>query len=45
MEQKSRDYFVEKVNDLISAPSCCPEAKAAGQAWLDAVGTDKDERK
>ena len=42
MDQKARQYFTEKVNDLIAAPSCCPEAKAAGQAWLDAAGTDKE---
>ena len=42
MEQSVRDYFTEKVNDLIAAPSCCAEAKAAGQAWLDAAGTDKE---
>lgn len=32
----------EKVQEMISAPSCCAELKAAGQAWLDAVGTDKE---
>lgn len=42
MDQNSREYFIEKVNDLISAPSCCPEAKQAGQEWLDAVGTEKE---
>jgi len=42
MDQKAREYFTEKVNDLIAAPSCCPEAKAAGEAWLEAVGTDKE---
>lgn len=34
--------LLEKVRELIAAPSCCPEAKAAGQALLDAVGTDKE---
>lgn len=42
MNQNAREYFTEKVNDLISAPSCCPEAKQAGQDWLDAVGTEKE---
>ncbi|MCH5259164.1 MAG: hypothetical protein J1F18_05385 [Lachnospiraceae bacterium] len=32
----------DKVQEMISAPSCCAELKAAGQAWLDAVGTDKE---
>ncbi len=25
------------VKDMIAAPSCCPELKAAGQEWLDAA--------
>ena len=32
----------EKVLEMISATSCCAELKAAGQAWLDAEGTDKE---
>lgn len=32
----------EKVQEMISAPSCCADLKEAGQAWLDAVGTDKE---
>ena len=35
-------YVVEKTNDLMGAPSCSGEAKAAAQAWLDAVGTDRE---
>lgn len=31
-----------KVQEMIAAPSCCTELKAAGQAWLDAVGTEKE---
>lgn len=42
MEQNAREYFKEKVTDLVNAPSCCAEAKAAGQAWLDAAGTEKE---
>lgn len=34
--------LLEKVRELVAAPSCCPEAKAAGQALLDAAGTDKE---
>lgn len=29
------------VQKLIAAPSCCPEAKAAGEAYLAAYGTPK----
>lgn len=32
----------DKVQEMISASSCCAELRAAGQAWLDAVGTDKE---
>lgn len=33
---------IKKIQDMISAPSCCAELKAAGQAYLDAVGTEKE---
>ncbi len=42
MEQNAKDYIIEKVKGLISAPSCCAEAKEAGRNWLDALGTDKE---
>lgn len=42
MEQNLRDYISEKVKALINASTCCAEAKAAGQNWLDAIGTDKE---
>lgn len=32
----------EKVHEMITAPSCCAELREVGQAWLDAVGTDKE---
>ena len=42
MDNQTREYITEKVKDLIAAPSCCAEAKAAGQAWLDAAGTENE---
>ena len=39
MDQKVLDYIVEQTHVLMAAPSCCAEAKAAAQAWLDAIGT------
>ena len=42
MKDTVKGYVAQKVNELISAPSCCAEAKAAAQNWLDAVGTDKE---
>ena len=42
MEQSVREYVTEKVKDLISAPSRCAQAKAAGENWLKAAGTDQE---
>ncbi len=42
MDQNAKDYVTGKVKELMNAPSCCAEAKAACQAWLDAIGTDKE---
>ena len=42
MDQKILDYVVEKTHELINAPSCSSEAKSAAQAWLDAIGTEKE---
>ena len=30
--------MVEVVRRMMAAPSCCAEARAAGQRWLDALG-------
>ena len=45
MDAKVREYTEAKVKELIGAYSCCAEAKAAGQAWLDAAGTDQEAEK
>ena len=45
MDAKVREYTEAKVKELIRAYSCCAEAKAAGQAWLDAAGTDQEAEK
>ncbi len=42
MNKEVRDYVVEKTNELIQAFSCSREAKEAAQAWLAAVGTEKE---
>lgn len=42
MNQNVKDYVIQKVNELMSAPSCCADAKEAAQNWLDAIGTDKE---
>lgn len=42
MSQEVVSYVVEKSKELMNAPSCSKEAKDAAQAWLDAVGTEKE---
>jgi hypothetical protein len=42
MNKELEKYIVEKTHELIDAPSCCPEAKAAAKSWLDAAGTDNE---
>ncbi|WP_343209382.1 molecular chaperone Hsp90 [Anaerolentibacter hominis] len=42
MKKEVLDFVVEKTHDLMNAFSCSAEAKAAAQAWLDAVGTENE---
>lgn len=42
MNKNVLDYVVEKTNELIGASTCSEETRAAAQAWLDAVGTDRE---
>ena len=42
MDKEVLNYVVEKTHELINAPSCSSEAKAAAQDWLDVVGTEKE---
>lgn len=42
MDQKALEFTVEKARALIGAPTCSAEARAAAQAWLDAVGTERE---
>ena len=42
MDKDVLNYVVEKTHELMDAKSCCGEAKAAAQAFLDAVGTEKE---
>ncbi len=45
MNQTVKEFTIQKVNEFMKAPYCCEEAKAAGQAWLDALGTDEEAEK
>lgn len=42
MKKNVLDFTVEKTKELINAPTCSSETKEAAQAWLDAIGTDKE---
>lgn len=42
MDKHVLDFAVEKTHDLVNAPTCSSETKAAAQAWLDAVGTENE---
>lgn len=42
MDKKILDYVVGKTNELIDAPTCSKETRESAQAWLAAVGTEKE---
>lgn len=42
MDKEVLNFVVEKTQELISAPTCSSETKTAAQAWMDAVGTDRE---
>lgn len=42
MKQEVLTFAIEKTHELINAFSCSAETKAAAEAWLDAVGTEKE---
>lgn len=37
-----KEQIIEKVKEAIEAPSCCAGLKAAGEKYLEAVGTDAE---
>lgn len=42
MSQNVKEFVAQKARELMEAHSCCAEAKAAAQSWLDALGTEKE---
>ncbi len=40
MTTEIKEKLTAEVKNLMNVPSCCPEAKAACQAWLDANGDE-----
>ena len=41
MANANRDFIVEKVKEVLAAPSCCPELKDAAQKYLAALADEK----
>lgn len=35
----NKEELIRTVREMIAAPSCCQELKAAGEKWLSAVGS------
>lgn len=44
MTEELRSLITKNVEALMAAPMCCPEAKDAGQAWLDAKGGPSEDQ-
>lgn len=42
MDKNVLEFVVEKTRELIGAPTCSGETRAAAQTWLDAAGTDRE---
>jgi hypothetical protein len=42
MQKNLLKKMIEKSNELIAAPSVCPEAKKAAETWLKEVGGDNE---
>lgn len=44
MSENAKEYVVQKVKELMNTATCCADAKEAAQNWLDAIGTDQEEK-
>lgn len=42
MDHKILKLVTEKSQELMNAPSCSSEAKAAARTWLDSIGTERE---
>lgn len=42
MNQEVLSFTVQKTQELINAPTCSKETKAAAQSWLEAVHTEAE---
>ncbi len=43
MKQEVKEFAVEKAKEMMNAFSCSPEAKAAAESWLAALGTEAEQ--
>lgn len=42
MDQKVKDFVIEKTQELKKAETCCQELKDAAQSWLNAIGSAQE---
>lgn len=42
MNKEVLEFVAEKTKEMIGSATCSKEAKEAGQAWLDAIGTENE---
>lgn len=41
----TKENLIETAKNMVAAPSCCPELKEIGQAWLDSIGKADEKEK
>lgn len=44
MNADIKKFIEEKTQEILKAPSCCPELKEMAQKWLDAENTAEEEK-
>ena len=44
MDATTKKFIEEKTQEILKAPSCCPELKEMAQKWLDAENTVEEEK-
>ena len=42
MNDNVKEYVIQKVKEMIDAPSCSTEAKTAGNNWINSLGTENE---
>lgn len=42
MAKEVLNYVIEKTHEMMNSSSCSSEAKNAGEAWLNALGTERE---